>query len=124
VRLTVTTVQSEISGWNVNTMDSPYDALNQDVSEIRLIVLAPRVFDDILMIKLRIGKLVPGTGHVEEHAELANEVLSYVWGTETSPHTVLVEGKDVSIGTNFEDALRYLRYADKVRVLWINALCI
>jgi hypothetical protein len=103
-------------------MKSPYNAL--DLSDIRLVLLAPGGFDDFLKIQLHVRKLTFSIEHVEEHEKLGYGALSYVWGTEIFPRTAFVDGNDMSIGINIEYALRYLRHTDRARALWIDALCI
>jgi hypothetical protein len=61
------------------------------------------------------------------------EALSYTWGTMDNPTTALVEppgqvgrvvAMTLSIGQNLGTAFRYLRYADRTRTLWVDAICI
>lgn len=58
------------------------------------------------------------------------EALSYVWGSELTPDFAFVETPDgipagtVSIAKNLSSALRHLRYGDKPRKLWVDAICI
>jgi hypothetical protein len=54
------------------------------------------------------------------------EALSYTWGdpSDTCQVPVDFEGHPAYISTNLEAALRVLRYHDKPRQLWIDALCI
>lgn len=55
--------------------------------------------------------------------------LSYVWGSPENPKTIFVRNSDGEFGTlsvtrNLEEALRHLRWTDKPRVMWIDAICI
>ncbi|TVY90708.1 hypothetical protein LAWI1_G002622 [Lachnellula willkommii] len=55
------------------------------------------------------------------------EALSYTWGDHSELHRILVRGQKrcfLHITGNLESALRHLRYSDKTRLLWIDALCI
>ena len=56
------------------------------------------------------------------------EALSYTWGSATDLDCVYVqenEGeKALAITQNLAEALRYLRYEDRSRVLWIDAICV
>ncbi|VUC35364.1 unnamed protein product [Clonostachys rosea] len=62
------------------------------------------------------------------------EALSYTWGTSTETRTALVVPrfsdhksepvKTMSIGINLECALKHLRFPDRVRTLWVDAVCI
>jgi hypothetical protein len=52
------------------------------------------------------------------------EALSYTWGDPASRSTVCVNGIEVSVTRNLCKALRTLRYENRARVLWVDALCI
>jgi hypothetical protein len=64
------------------------------------------------------------------------EALSYTWGSTDNPIEAYVEhapgapieGQSrpttIQIGQNVTEALRHLRYKDKTRTLWIDAICI
>lgn len=66
--------------------------------------------------------------------QLANgrfTALSYVWGTPENPKNISVRDTDsngefgtLAVTPNLEEALRHLRWADKPRVMWIDAICI
>ncbi|KAI1290663.1 heterokaryon incompatibility protein-domain-containing protein [Xylaria venustula] len=52
------------------------------------------------------------------------ETLSYCWGPLTEHRTIRVEGHRVEVTDNLYSALRRLRYADRNRLIWIDAVCI
>ncbi|KAB2101906.1 hypothetical protein AG0111_0g9552 [Alternaria gaisen] len=52
------------------------------------------------------------------------EALSYVWGEEKDPEFIVLCKSRFAITQNLAQALKYLRYTDRVRVLWIDAICI
>ncbi|KAJ9151264.1 HET-domain-containing protein [Pleurostoma richardsiae] len=52
------------------------------------------------------------------------EALSYVWGDENITTPIIVNGVEHEVTVNLALALRYLRYADRERILWVDALCI
>lgn len=53
------------------------------------------------------------------------EALSYVWGTKREPPgTIQVGGHDIAVTNNLEYALQDLRYTDRNRMLWVDAICI
>ena len=57
----------------------------------------------------------------------ACEALSYAWGFTDDPVRISVlDGGShlLPITQNLDCALRHLRYKDKPRVLWVNAICI
>ncbi|CAN9258810.1 unnamed protein product [Alternaria alternata] len=52
------------------------------------------------------------------------EALSYVWGQEEDPEFIVLCESRFAITRNLAEALRYLRYTDRGRVLWVDAICI
>jgi hypothetical protein len=62
------------------------------------------------------------------HADLekapAYTALSYAWGDPTNLRNIHVGGKQVSITTNLEEALRHLQHVDEETLIWADALCI
>ena len=52
------------------------------------------------------------------------EVLSYVWGSQSTTRSINLNGVNHHVMENLEPALRQLRYRHKPRVLWVDALCI
>lgn len=52
------------------------------------------------------------------------EALSYVWGDTSKKTPIQVNDKTLEIGINLRGALHALRYEDKSRTLWIDAICI
>ncbi|KAK4135734.1 HET-domain-containing protein, partial [Trichocladium antarcticum] len=86
--------------------------------------------------EIRLLHLQPGQG-TEEADELQTEcrlsvvsldsnpsyeALSYRWGSRTS--TVLVDGHEVVVPENLDEALRRFRLDGRERVLWADAVCI
>lgn len=51
------------------------------------------------------------------------DALSYVWGNSAQRRTIYVGGFAFGVTPNLETALRYFRYPDKSRVLWVDAVC-
>lgn len=95
----------------------PYSPINPAEGEIRLAELAAGNYDDALVIRLHIHSL-------SSSKVPCYEALSYVWGKEMSPQKLLVNGKALPVTTNLDCALRHLRYQDRARLIWIDALCI
>ncbi|KAF2998776.1 hypothetical protein E8E14_006221 [Neopestalotiopsis sp. 37M] len=52
------------------------------------------------------------------------EALSYCWGSNDLTKAIRVNGKILLITSNLFHALGYLRFADRDRLLWIDAICI
>ncbi|KAF3052183.1 hypothetical protein E8E11_007484 [Didymella keratinophila] len=98
-----------------------YEPLSSPERNIHIAVLQPALrFKAGLKIKFVIRKL-----KVEKPAY---EALSYVWGSEKSLSTVEVDSSGemsvISITQNLDVALRYLRFTEEPRYIWVDALCI
>jgi hypothetical protein len=52
------------------------------------------------------------------------EALSYVWGARNQDQFVFVDETPMSVTDNLWHALAGLRYLDRDRILWVDALCI
>lgn len=52
------------------------------------------------------------------------EALSYVWGDPGTNASITVHGHHFPVTSNLVSILKLLRYEDRKRVLWIDALCI
>lgn len=63
-----------------------------------------------------------------ESYEPKYEALSYTWGSPLHPETAYIAtgtpSSKLSIRKNLASAIRHLRYLDKPRTVWIDALCI
>lgn len=84
---------------------------------IRLLHLLPSVsFDSPIRCRL---------GEVSLDDDVKFEALSYVWGDPVPGHTVLVDGDEtLEVTPSCLEALRYLRWRVRRRVLWVDAICI
>ncbi|KUJ18559.1 uncharacterized protein LY89DRAFT_732116 [Mollisia scopiformis] len=98
-----------------------YAPLDEVAHEIRLVTLHPaRRFKDPVRISLSIAPFT--SGRVPQF-----EALSYAWGAHEHTSTIFVGEKGfetLSVTENLGIALPYLRYKDKPRVLWIDAICV
>lgn len=83
--------------------------------------------------------LLPGAFKTKVRATIQNtklsksvvpdyEALSYAWGSMADPNFIYIqeaEGESaLAITQNLAEALHYLRYEDRSRVLWIDAICV
>ncbi|KUJ06525.1 uncharacterized protein LY89DRAFT_790395 [Mollisia scopiformis] len=97
-----------------------YASLDEAAREIRLMELHPGSPKDPIRVSLSI------TPFTSDHVPMF-EALSYTWGSPKKQSTIFV-GKSgcetLSITQNLAEALPYLRYEDKPRVLWIDAICV
>jgi hypothetical protein len=63
--------------------------------------------------------------HKQNHfCQYEYEALSYAWGMAISQSRVLVDGIDLRVTESLDQGLRRLRFKDRSRMLWIDALCI
>jgi hypothetical protein len=99
--------------WRALATSPDYDNLGP--REIRLLVVSPGQRADPVTCRLHRANL-------EDNPEF--EALSYVWGTEGNTRTITCSGKPCRVTPNLHDALRNLRFPDRERVLWVDALCI
>lgn len=59
-----------------------------------------------------------------DDADIEYEALSYVWGEVAGHVSIQVCGENFKATSNLEQALRRLRYKDRSRLLWVDAVCI
>ncbi|KAE9374113.1 HET-domain-containing protein, partial [Stipitochalara longipes BDJ] len=52
------------------------------------------------------------------------EALSYVWGSQADPKIILLDGVTWHVTPSLYYALLHLRFSDRFRVIWIDALAI
>ncbi|KAK7414425.1 hypothetical protein QQX98_006703 [Neonectria punicea] len=90
-----------------------YEPLDTAKSEIRLLDLLPD--QDAIRCTIR---------HVSLPTSLKYEALSYCWGTMVRTVKITVNGDDLFITKNLHAALVRLRHKQRVKTLWIDALCI
>jgi Heterokaryon incompatibility protein (HET) len=97
-----------------------YLPLDDQAKEIRVVTLHPGIFSEEIRISLE--NVILSTDNRPDF-----EALSYVWGSTRNFVDVKVEphpDMTLSLTRNLVTALPYLRYPDKARVLWVDALCI
>ncbi|KAF2809773.1 HET-domain-containing protein [Mytilinidion resinicola] len=83
--------------------------------------------------ELRLIKIHPGDGpstvtcssfSVQEGDLPDYEALSYVWGGQDTTKTILLDDVTWHVTPNLHSALSHLRFSDRFRVVWIDALAI
>ena len=96
--------------------------------------LLPGSDEDDIRIELRVTNL-PSRKDVKDdvHDDTGDgipvyEALSYAWGSEANPASiVVVEGEreyTLAVTQNLAEALRHLRYDERPRTLWIDAISV
>ncbi|KAH9885052.1 heterokaryon incompatibility protein-domain-containing protein [Xylariomycetidae sp. FL2044] len=87
----------------------------------------------VLPMSIRVAELCPGKIgdpiicrlHEVEWSNLCEyEALSYAWGDPNDKAPITVHGKTLNITKSLYVALNHLRYGDKSRFLWADAICI
>jgi hypothetical protein len=99
-----------------------YEPLTDYPNHTRLLLLHPGKKSDPLHLEL-LAKPVP----LDDPDSTPYEALSYVWGSENELDTInFGPGArwGMPITLKLAEALAHLRYTDKPRTLWIDALCI
>jgi hypothetical protein len=85
--------------------------------------------------KIRLLTLLPGPFGTDIHCQLHKtdlhrnspplyEALSYAWGSEEDLVVIQIGKGTLSVRKNLADALQHLRYPDRPRTLWIDAICV
>lgn len=97
------------------SMNGIYSPLEHSRAPIRLLVLYPGAHEAAIECDLQISSLEDKPGY---------EALSYTWGESTSGGAVSIAGCLLSITDNLSSALRHLRYPERARLIWVDALCI
>jgi hypothetical protein len=80
-----------------------------------LVELAPGARDEPVVIRLFIAEL-------EHHLEY--DAISYVWGNPEDTLPILCNGRSFKITANLNAAFIRVRYSNRPRILWADAVCI
>ncbi|KAI0105054.1 heterokaryon incompatibility protein-domain-containing protein [Nemania sp. FL0031] len=92
--------------------------------QIRVAEIYPGEFDDPIAITLHHECFLTDDG-TEAHP-MPYEALSYVWGSKENPARIIAcaDNSELEITRNLSSALKHLRYRDRSRFMWADALCI
>lgn len=80
---------------------------------------------------IRVAELLPGDGSDPIVCQILTadftsmpsyEAISYAWGDVNSSRHVICDGKVIKVTENLYSALIHLRFSDKSRYLWADAL--
>ncbi|KAI9157896.1 heterokaryon incompatibility protein-domain-containing protein [Paramyrothecium foliicola] len=94
---------------------SPYNFLDPSKASFRVVVLLPGQHHNAVRCELRVVSMVDSPSY---------EVVSYLWGPATRGLTVILEGVPMVVTDNLYSALTHIRYPDKERIIWVDALSI
>ena len=99
----------------LESMDGIYFPLDHSRASLRLLTLYPGVHDAVIECDLHVASLEDKPGY---------DALSYTWGNSANGGAVRIADRLLSTTDNLCSALRHLRYPDKTRIIWADALCI
>ncbi|PMD29414.1 HET-domain-containing protein [Hyaloscypha variabilis F] len=120
---TTTRKGKEIESTGVKKFE--YVPMSESTDASRLIVLHPGAREDEIKCNLIPLPLSILEAPDDKKSEVSQyEALSYVWGAQIDPVLIEIDGQDFQIGRNLYSALINLRFEDKDRLLWIDAICI
>jgi len=86
-----------------------------DPADVRILELSPGKHGDEIVVQLSSTSLKTAPHY---------EALSYCWGDPTITRPIICSAGVINITTNLHDALASLRYQNRPRYLWVDALCI
>ncbi|KAH7230663.1 heterokaryon incompatibility protein-domain-containing protein, partial [Fusarium redolens] len=86
---------------------------------IRLLRLLPHQDEHALIQCRLIDCALSDSGSTRPYS-----ALSYVWGSESKPQSISIDGCDLPIGENLHMTLLHLRDRSIERTIWVDAICI
>lgn len=92
-----------------------YEPIDSENGEIRVAELLPGQYNHPVELRLH-------TKNLDDRPDY--EALSYAWGKTMSPRRALLNGCPLHITESLDLGLRRLRFVDRSRILWVDALCI
>ena len=97
-----------------------YSLLSQEQYTIRLLRLLPSPWksEDV---RCDLFEYTIQESDTENHLY---EALSYVWGGEEKPKSILIDGQELAVTQNLHMALLRLRNCKFPRIIWADAICI
>ncbi|KAK0666611.1 heterokaryon incompatibility protein-domain-containing protein [Cercophora samala] len=107
------------------TTTSPYKYTplpSTSKSTIRVLTLLPGDADHD--IECQLNELDLNSPRTDDEENKGFEALSYVWGDISNKTPIQIDGATIKIGRSLRSALLHLRYLDKPRILWTDAVCI
>lgn len=99
------------------TDHGPYQHLDEERREIRLLVLKAGSGSDVLQCELQ-------KVFLDDLLKPEYETISYSWGSRKRTSKIIIDGVPTMIPFNTERALHRMRLVDADRVLWVDAVCI
>jgi hypothetical protein len=95
----------------------PYIKLDSNLKEIRVLEVAPGTGFNAVTCTLKHISLL-------DDKVPCYETISYCWGSTGAKKIIRLNGSLIWVPSSSEAAVRRMRFSDKPRVLWIDAICI
>jgi len=92
-----------------------YQPIDLEGPSFRLVRLLKGNFDDAIQCELFQVWL-------RDEDIILYEALSYTWGSSEKASTIEVNGGELPVTHNLHVEMQYLRFEDKDRILWIDAV--
>ena len=102
----------------------PDDPWHSARPKIRLLHLLPGTGSEQLKCSLEISEPFGNPDPSNPSTRLSYEAISYVWGDATEKAQIICNGKVLQITASLATALRRVRLANRIRVLWADGVCI
>lgn len=99
---------------DVQESDSVYEPLPNNHS-IRVLIVEPETAGEDLQTRLEV---------VDLDKDVVYEAMSYTWGDPKDQVPLRVRSQTVMVPKNLDNALKRLRYPDRRRYIWADAVCI
>ncbi|GAB7365907.1 hypothetical protein MBLNU230_g7235t1 [Neophaeotheca triangularis] len=101
-----------------------YKPLQKDIKEIRLLVVEPGKPQDTIRAELEHVYFSEDRFVYFDQREAKYETCSYCWGPPSAVEDVFVGHHMLSVPQSATTVIRRMRYPDRIRILWIDAVCI
>ena len=100
-------------------MKNPYQPLDKESLEIRLLTVYPATNPSEVPVKCSLSH-----ANLSQEPKPEYETISYTWGESTERKTIIVDNFRLEVPVSAERAIRRMRLRDRSRVLWIDAICV
>lgn len=111
------TLAGKLAGITSSSQNSTYRPLDTTKQEIRLLRLRRKCFSSMGRVE---GTII----YSSLLSPVPYETVSYCWGEASLRAAILVNGRLMDVPASAEAVLSAIRYDNKERLIWIDAVCI